>query len=301
MKALTWLKQKMASGSPEVKEVNADIRVIGDRRAGKTVYMASLAYWPNANPDSPVQSVTPIGEAANQDLLKYAQDILEQGLEIKGTPLNATVDEVKNYCLSILLKEQFQWSKLNSQPIQLTINCKDYAGEFFSDLLNKSSDPLLKDYLNDCLRATGILFLVDGTAYAKDRQYALSLDNFLDALNQANTQQKRIAVTLSKCELAQLWLRRHEPKGLTKSLFPQMTEKLETWTNKGLGFVDYFTVSAFGRLGKEASEPNTTFKKRDKGGTNSVIREPKYWKPFGLVSPIYWLCTNQRHKALDED
>lgn len=38
------------------------LRVIGDRAAGKTSYMASLARWPNADPDSPVQAVTAVDE-----------------------------------------------------------------------------------------------------------------------------------------------------------------------------------------------------------------------------------------------
>lgn len=304
MKALTWLKQKVGSNYPKLAPENADIRVIGDRRSGKTVYMASLAYWPNANLNSPVQSVTSIGEkAASEELLKYAQDILEQGLQLKGTPLNPNIREVKDYGLRIILKDRFKLSKLGSKSLELTVNCKDYGGEFFSDLIKKSQDALLKDYLEDCIRSTGILLLVDGTAYAKDKDYAVSLDNFFAAINKTDLQgqKRRIALGISKCELSQLWVRRYDPRGLTHSLFPQMMGKLEAWQSQNLGFVDYFTLSAFGTLGKEYPEPNTVFLERDKGGTASVIQDPKRWRPFGLVSPIYWLCTGQRHNALDED
>ena len=38
------------------------LRIIGDRGSGKTAYLASLAYWPNASPESPVKSINPIGE-----------------------------------------------------------------------------------------------------------------------------------------------------------------------------------------------------------------------------------------------
>ena len=302
MKTLNWLQQKARFNS--LHELDTNIRVIGDRKGGKTVYMASLAYWPNANKNSPVKSVSSIGQKeAGQQLLKYAQDILEEGLQIPATQLNSDVNQVKDYGLSIELKDQFRWSNLGKINLRLSVSCKDYSGEFFSDLLKKSNDQLLEDYLNDCIRATGILLLVDGTAYPKDEEYALSLEKFLNALSQPHSEgkERRIACTLTKCELVQLWVRRHDPKGLTKSLFPNMKKKLETWQSKNLGVVDYFTVSSFGTLGKNNTEPNTKIIKSEREGTTSVIKEPRKWRPFGLVSPIYWLSTGQRHQALDED
>ncbi|MDJ0511664.1 MAG: hypothetical protein QNJ64_20795 [Crocosphaera sp.] len=302
MKTSNWLPQKMRLNS--LDKLDTNIRIIGDRKAGKTVYMASLAYWPNANKNSPVKSVTSIGQkSAGKELLKYAQDILEQGLQLKATPLNPDIKEVKDYGLSIELKEQFRWYNLINRNLRLTISCKDYGGEFFSDLLKKSHNQLLQDYLNDCIRATGILLLVDGTAYSKDEEYAFSLEQFLNTLSQPHPEEKgrRIAFALTKCELVQLWVRRHDPRGLTQSLFPNMKKKLETWQTQNLGVVDYFTVSSFGTLGKDNSEPNTKIIKPNREGTTSVIKDTRKWRPFGLVSPIYWLSTGQRHKALDED
>ena len=69
------------------------LRVIGDRSSGKTTYMASLARWPNADPDSPVQAVTAVDEGG-EDLLSKAQNILEQGLELEKTPLALNVSGV---------------------------------------------------------------------------------------------------------------------------------------------------------------------------------------------------------------
>jgi hypothetical protein len=48
-------------------------------------------------------------------------------------------------------------------------------------------------------------------------------------------------------------------------------------------------------------EGNYKLLNREQGGTQSVIRYPKQWRPFGLVAPLYWLCTNERHPALDQD
>lgn len=148
------------------QQSNATIRVIGDRGSGKTTYMASLAYWPNANPESMVQSIIPVNEESTE-LIRKAKDILEQGLTLEPTPLSADVSEIKDYSLAIKVKESprlgnFNLGRLGSDNlISLTISCKDYPGEFFSDLLQRDSyNPQLRAYLDDCVEAQGILLLI---------------------------------------------------------------------------------------------------------------------------------------------
>ena len=311
MKLPNWMPSKGLNASSPIAE-NANIRVIGDRGSGKTAYLASLAYQtrsPNRSLDSPIESINATGDQiAGNELIKFAQDILEQGLELEATKVdkNATVDTVKDYQLRITLKNQFSWnsSLFGSRPVQLDINCKDYSGEFFLDLINKKADPWLDDYLDDCKFASGILLLIDGTAYRMDALYAQGIENFFASLDHRQFDEtpalKRIAVALNKCELPELWVNRHEAKELIKRRFPLTSQKLMRWDNN-VRQVDFFTISAFGTLGKEFPEPNTTILKRDRGGTSCVIRKPKLWRPFGLVSPIYWLCTGKRHTTLDED
>ena len=98
---LNWLTKSLSTvkGSSEGSQSNAVIRVIGDRGSGKTSYMASLARWPNADPSSPVQNVTPVNEEGEYLICK-AQNILEQGLELEPTHLNGAI-HVKDYTLSI--------------------------------------------------------------------------------------------------------------------------------------------------------------------------------------------------------
>lgn len=305
---LDWLKKNKAPeiNEPQYVDENATLRVIGDRASGKTAYMASLAYWPNADPSSPVQMVTPIGDEGNE-LAAKAQNILEQGLQLEPTQLDATAEEMKDYTLSITLKGQFSWKNrqigMGSPMVKLTVNCKDYAGEFFSDLLYKTGDFQLDSYLEDCLQATGILFLIDGTTHRKDVEYANGLDKFLMALDRADlgTTKRRIALTFTKCEQSELWINRHKPKYIAEARFPQVHRKLQAWSGIRAGEVDYFVTSAFGMLGNHFPEPNSKRLSRDRDGTTSVIKDPKRWRPFGLVAPIYWLCTGDRHKELERD
>jgi hypothetical protein len=302
---LDWLKKNKITGSSEPRQSSAVLRVIGDRGSGKTAYMASLARWPNADPASPVQTVTSVGEEG-EELVRKAQDLLEQGLELEPTQLDARASDVKDYTLSITLKGQFSWknptASMTSQLVTLNISCKDYAGEFFSDLLHQAGNFRLQDYLEDCLKATGIMVLLDGSSYRKDLEYASGLDKFLTALDQTDisAEQRRIALVLTKCEQTELWVNRHKPAYLASARFPQVHRKLQSWQQMGAGSIDYFTTSAFGMLGTRFQEPNAQRLSRDRDGVTSVIKDPKRWRPFGLVAPIYWLCTGNRHKELDE-
>jgi GTPase SAR1 family protein len=285
------------------QDSGATIRVIGDRASGKTTYMAALARWPNASADSPVQAVTAINDDG-KELIELAQNILEQeGLTLLPSTLTGSSDEMKNYSLQITLKNQFSWRNPRitaSAQVNLNISCKDYAGEFFADLLQKSGNPQLNDYLGDCAQATGILLIIDGTSYRKDSDYALAVERLMVELDRfGGNETTRIAIGLTKCEQPELWVNRHKPTFLASARFPQLCQKLKSWEEMTNGKVDYFSVSAFGMLGTNYPEPNARLIKRDRGGTNSYIKNPRFWRPFGLVAPIYWLCTGKRHPELD--
>lgn len=305
---LNWLTKNRTTvkGASVALQSNAVLRVIGDRGSGKTSYMASLARWPNADPSSPVQNVTPVNEEG-EELIVKAQNILEQGLELEPSKLSDTAIDVKDYSLSIALKGQYSWKNPKtsggSDLVTLNISCKDYAGEFFTDLLYKAGNSQLQDYLEDCLQATGIMYLIDGTTHRKDSEYANGLDKFLMALDRTDisAEKRRVALVMTKCEQPELWIKRHEPRELAAARFPQVNRKLQSWQQMGGGSVDYFTTSAFGMLGSRYPEPNSKRINRDRNGTTSVLKDPKRWRPFGLVAPIYWLCTGDRHKELDKD
>lgn len=296
-----WFKKT----APEPQQSSAVLRVIGDRASGKTTYMASLARWPNADPSSPVQSVIPVNQEG-EELVSKAQDLLEQGLELEPSALDASASQMKDYTLKINLKGKFSWKNpkvnMGSQWSNLNISCKDYPGEFFNDLLHQAGNSQLQDYLEDCLQATGIMFLIDGNSRRKDAEYASGLEKFLTALDRTSmvVSQRRISLVLTKCEQSELWVNRHKPGFLAQARFPQVCRQLQTWQKMGAGNVDYFTNSAFGMLGNNYPEPNVDLLSRNRDGVTAVIKDPKRWRPFGLVAPIYWLCTGQRHKELDK-
>ena len=296
---LNWLNKKkdknknLSEGSSEI-----NLRVVGDRASGKTTYMASLARCGNANYSSFVQVIEPFNKDG-ENLFNLAQDILEQGLRLEPTRLNEHADatSLPNYALKIIIKKE-----LGIKTSEMLLNCKDYSGEFFSDLLYQTGNSLLQDYIDDCLEAESILFLIDGIAYQKDREYAKGLGKFLDNFR-TNTDKKkrRLALVLSKCEQPDLWINRHKPKDLVIARFPEVYRKLEAWQKSGYGKVEYFTSSAFGMLGTRFPEANAKKIRRGQDGVVSVLKDTQHWRPFGLVAPIYWLYTGERHQGLEKD
>ncbi len=112
---------------------------------------------------------------------------------------------------------------------------------------------------------------------------------------------RRIALVLTKCEQPELWVNRHKPRKLATDRFHQVSTKLETWQKSGKGSVEFFASSAFGMLGTRQLEANSQKIRRDRDGVASVLKDSKVWRPFGLVAPIYWLYTGERHPGLDKD
>ena len=147
------------------------------------------------------------------------------------------------------------------------------------------------------------MVLVDGMSFRRDEEYARGLERLLTLIDQSenNITERRIAVILTKCENPELWIHREQPQ-LIAQRFPKLMNKLKIWQNQGPGEVDYFATSAFGMLGTRNPKPNVQIQKRDRFGmTTCVLKQPKNWKPFGLVAPIYWICTGNRHSKLDQE
>ncbi|NES21482.1 MAG: hypothetical protein F6K41_21765 [Symploca sp. SIO3E6] len=290
------------------RQLSTTVWVIGDRSSGKTTYMAALARWPEAEPStSPVQKVTPINDNG-EELITKAKNILEQGEQLEATDLDANVYEFKDYGLQIVLKDQFSWRQpwrsFSSPLVKLNVNCTEYSGEFFQDLLYKSNTPLFQDYLEDCVQADSIMFLIDGLTYRQDTEYVNGLNKFLIELDQAKmgAGKRRIALVITKCEQPELWLNRHNSKQLVRARFPRIMRTLQAWEQSGSGSFNCFTISAFGMLGERYPEPNVKRIRRDHEGIRkSVIKNPQRWKPFGLVGPLYWLCTGERNMKLERD
>jgi GTPase SAR1 family protein len=270
--------------------VMTNIIGIGSRAAGLSAYLASLAYHKKHQVKSKKVlscEVTPIGNDANNVLIRMGRDVLSQGLELSAEPIPSEPDEFifYNFIINIERRGLF-WQKFHAQ---INFYIQNTPDDVFRSIKNFLPDKIYNHLLTDC---QGYLLVIDGTSHREDEKYADLLEKFTTDLTQRNPQGCPIAFTVTKCDLSELWVNRDDPRGLVQRRFPKMYEILENWTQENKEKVEYFTTSSFGVFGKYC-EPNSIIISKSKGGTRSVIRNPKEWQPFGLIEPLYWLCTGK--------
>ncbi|PSB04961.1 GUN4 domain-containing protein [Merismopedia glauca] len=301
------LLDKISNQNNMLKNKHDDnsIRIIGDRGAGKTTFMAALASLSQRNSDIPFQ-VFP-QNIESQRLLSDAENILKQGLPLPQTYVDVLVD--LPFCsFKILLKPSLviqPLSAIRGENIEMNVSLQEYPGELFEDLRNHRQDSRLYDeYLDDCATVSKLLFLIDGNT-RNDRGYTESfislskeivqrLDNKKERLSQY-----RIAVVISKYEEPLLWNHRHKVQELMALKFPNTKNYFQRWSQSWKCKIAYFACSSFGVMGKPP-RPNFTFVRTDERGTIGVLDNPAEWKPFGLLAPIYWLHTGRNDPRLQQ-
>jgi hypothetical protein len=272
--------------------INEHIRLIGPRASGKTSYLLALSIWNQQKSKTPIVIYNTCVDG--QRLSVAAEKILSQGLEFTKTEFKNGIDEIPFYSfkISIIKKKLLSFKKVN---LSLDVNIRNYPGEFFDGFGNYNSS-IYEDYLTDFTYAGKYLFLIDGASQAMDTANSESLKKLLGDITEfwRNNQFKkwRFAFALSKCEFPDVYVDRGDPRGIVARRFPKMQKVLETWAAQGYGEVEYFTTSTFGVF-EEYLEPNSIILQRGKWETITVIKNPSEWKPFGLVEPLYWLCTGK--------
>jgi len=266
---------------------------IGSSAAGLSTYLATLAYHQKHQVKSKKVlscQVTPIGEDTKK-LSNHAENILKKQVMLEPTKLYHSFYQHPLYSFTITLEiKGLFWAK-NTEEVSFAIY--DMPDNLLRDIKEFSSSHSFTEYYDDLFSDIGGYFLpIDGTSHREDEVYAKSLEKFTTDLTQRNPQGCRIAFTVTKCDLSELWVNRDDPRGMVQRRFPKMYAILENWTQENKGKVEYFTTSSFGVFGKYC-EPNSIIQSKSKGGTFAVIRNPQEWQPFGLIEPLYWLCTGK--------
>ncbi|CCI35937.1 hypothetical protein [Microcystis aeruginosa] len=266
---------------------------IGSSAAGLSTYLATLAYHQKHQVKSlKVLScqVTPISADARK--LSYkAENILKEQVMLEPGKLYHSFCQHPFYSFTITLEiKGLFWAK-NTEKVSFHIY--DMPDNLLRDIKEFSSSHSFTEYYDDLFSDIGGYFLpIDGTSHREDEVYAKSLEKFTTDLTQRNPQGCPIAFAVTKCDLSELWVNRDDPRGMVQRRFPKMYAILENWTQENKGKVEYFTTSSFGVFGKYC-EPNSIIKSKSKEGTMAVIRNPQEWQPFGLIEPLYWLCTGK--------
>lgn len=188
----------------------------------------------------------------------------------------------------------------------MTIECEDTAGEYFDNLSKSSGD---NNFFDDCALASGLLLLIDGTSTSNhDQGYSNALTVLQEKLSsrlvisRIKVEEYRIAVVLSKADQPKVWNSLSKLEKIFQIYFPRTQSVLQEWNNLDGFSIEYFACSAYGMLG-DSFKPNarqSNYSSDYSIGWLGVIINKSGWRPFGLVAPIYWLCTGKIDPRLQE-
>lgn len=265
-----------------------EIRIIGPRASGKTTYLAALAAFPHIT-QFPGLEVKPEEEAKN--LEEMAENILKQGARLPPTDR----DEQPIYRFHIKIPAT------KSLPIPTTIDlvAKDYAGEIFEDIAKSDRWNQVESYVKDLLTVHGLMIVL--TDWDTEKDTGLYKPVFERLWQEISAEERirpvikklRIAVVMAKCERGELWPGRLDPgEDLFKVRLPKTYRFMTTQVPSQR--LKFFACSSFGVLGRRNPRPN----RRSPGDGSSAeysdsLRKPSVWRPYGILSPIYWLSTGR--------
>ena len=259
--------------------------MIGPRAAGKTSYLAALAYWPDANNKN--IEVTPITGAAEK-LKAKAQNKILQGISLEQNKIDGI--KIKSFYDLPLYQftiESKMLGGLKKARIELVV--RDYPGEVFNELANGIANEVHREFMEKCFvgDVVGCLIMLHEWETGRDNFYNRAFENFIKLMKEnERLANLRLAVAMSKCERGELWPGRLEPEiDIFREHLPRTTKTLRKQIpEKNLRF---YALSTFGVLERNDPRPN----RRDEilGGKGSVLRKPKQWRPYGMMSPLYWL------------
>lgn len=281
---------------------NGCIRLIGGRASGKTTYLATLLYCPHRRKIKnkiPGFSIDYESGSDAERLAKMAEDILKKGTKLAGTA-RLDVNHIPYYEFKIKIPAVNQLPNVN-----VDFSVRDFAGEIFHDLALEHKYHDIQPYLDDLFIADKwMIMLTDWQPEQDKKLYKRAFEKLHQEIKdreQINPELKnlRIAVVLSKCERGELWPGRLEPdEDIFKVRLPETYEFICSKFSPKTNRLKFFACSSFGILDDslENFDPRPNRYIPDDGSSadySAFLRDPERWKPFGILSPIYWLTTGK--------
>ena len=213
--------------APRQSAYAVNVGLVGPQFSGKSAYIAALAAWnrqAQRETACPVFTVNPFGDATRSLADNFENKFL-QGTSFERTALQDPSNLVPlTYSVTATFKQEFDRTLENG--LTLEINLQDFAGEFFSKFpeLVQTNRTLVDSYIADYVSKDGLMFVVDGTARYRDREYRASFDQFIDQWFIATGNLCRMAIVVGKAEDSDLWAGRYNPQKIIEQRFPQLTQ-----------------------------------------------------------------------------
>jgi hypothetical protein len=278
------------------------IHLIGPRAAGKTTYLSTLTYFPQKKFLSNTYQGLNVSYDQGSDaekLARMAEDIIKPGANLAPSA-RLNVEDLPYFYL-----------RMNIPTIQgtpaanLEITFRDLAGEIFEDFSIEHKWEKVEPYLDDLFTAPSwMIMLTDWQPGRDTRLYKPAFEKLCQEISEReeiNPEIKnlRIAVVMSKCERGEIWPGRLEPdEDLFKVRLPKtydfLNRRFPEYTNR----LKFFACSSFGVLNasREEFDPRPNRQIPDVGAPSeytAILRDAHKWRPYGLISPIYWLSTGK--------
>jgi hypothetical protein len=264
---------------------DGNIRLIGPRPSGKLTFLAALLCLDQALKNTNLMiDIVPINYES-VTLEQLGNDVFLQGLALSPMPVDSCCN-LPIYGVSIKI------DGLNkNKSINLNFVCKPYPGEIFGFFCDTQRyRDLIDEYLQDLACVNHVILMIDVLSSEQDNYYAEGLVFLEQSLRIRRTDSSlssyRIAVVFSKFDLSHSWDDRNNLGQYVRCNYPQVKSVLDRWYNSWNCSIEYFACSAHGR--QAMADPSG----------RQAMADPSQWKPFGLVSPIYWLLTGKREENL---
>jgi hypothetical protein len=268
----------------------SQILLVGPRASGKLTFLSGLAGWEAQQKYNSKVRIGMYGEET-EHLGKLWENLVCQGDTLAPTNFN---QKMYQFSLDFSIPHFF---KDELQHIDLVIG--NVAGEVF-EMPNSEGWEFYQENFYTWMRIPQdlILLMIDCDMYRFDEKYADNINEMFKHYLMYNSSMAmcKIALVISKCDAIDVWINR---KNTTKvvSRFRQVLEVLNHYSTEQKFTWKPFVNSTFGGLGRDYLEANSTSGKYF--GKGKVLKDPSKWKPYGLFSPLYWLCTGKDLNGID--
>ncbi|GCA70957.1 hypothetical protein MiYa_02493 [Microcystis aeruginosa NIES-2519] len=273
----------------DVDDFRGHIRLIGPRPSGKLTFLAALLCLDRALKNTNLMiNIVPRNDESVR-LKEQGNDLFLQRYLLSPLPVvSCRILPIYDALIEINNLNKNKSMNLNflnkKKSMKLDFVCKPYPGEIFEFFCDTQKyRDLIDEYLQDLACVNHVILMIDVLSSDKDNYYAEGLVFLEQSLRIRRTDSSlssyRIAVVFSKFDLSHSWDDRNNLGQYVKCNYPQVKSVLDRWYDSWDCSIEYFACSAYGRQG---------------------MADPSQWKPFGLLSPIYWLLTGKREKNLEK-
>ena len=269
-----------------------EIAIIGPRGSGKTTYLAALAHL-SKEKIFPDLHISILKDQNTETLVDMAYNLIELR-EIIG---ETQVGNEPTYGFTIDIPARKYGAK---KPEKIQLSFVDYAGQIFENIARRNYESTIRSYINQILKVEAwMVMLTDFQSGKADREYKSILKNLWNQITreeQKNPKRKklRIAVVMSKCERGEIWPGRLDPdEDLFKIRLPKTYRYLTKTEKISSERLRFFACSSFGVRGDLDPRPNRKSFEKNPTELKAILMDNNRWKPYGLITPLYWLNTGE--------